>query len=245
MWEALLGAGAALAGDLLGFASAKGAAEMSSEGAERINAQNIALSREQMAFQERMSNTAHTREVADLRVAGLNPILSARLGGSSSPAGSMPNLINPQAQASELRARAGQSFGNSATKVADLASVLASTEKTRADTELSRTSEKVAREQRWNLEMDALRKSTELENLPAKLRAELSKTYADTALTKVKEQLEELSIPSAKAAAAYGEIGESFYRDKVGRALTYGSFGARSVNPMVSTAEGLRRFGRD
>lgn len=86
VWQAIAGIGSSLLGGLFG-----------SSGAKKQNKAQIQMAREQMDFQERMSNTAHQREVTDLEAAGLNPILSAKLGGASSPSGAMPNIVNEMA----------------------------------------------------------------------------------------------------------------------------------------------------
>lgn len=79
---------------------ALGGAAVSYLGANSANAANARLARDQMAFQERMSNTSYQRAVADMKKAGINPMAAFSQGGASSPPGSTASNVNPLMDAS-------------------------------------------------------------------------------------------------------------------------------------------------
>lgn len=144
-WEAFTGgAGSAVGGGLFqGFYN-----DMNRTNADHAMDRAQENAEMQMGFQKYMSNTAHQREVADLKAAGLNPVLSGTGGaGAASPPGAagggqMADVADPSSiisnamEASKLKnVLKGQEASNALLE-AQKDSVQAQAEKTRKETKL-------------------------------------------------------------------------------------------------------------
>jgi len=99
-------------------------------GSHLRNKEAKAASAKQMAFQEDMSNTSYQRGMADMKAAGLNPILAGKMGGASTPTGSTYQPENVAVNATQQYLATKQNLANIKKTEAETDKILAETKVT-------------------------------------------------------------------------------------------------------------------
>ena len=96
-------------------------------GQRQTNVSNASQAQKQMDFQASQTGTSYQRGVADMKAAGLNPMLAYSQGGASSGSGASAQM------GTVIGAGSSSAFG-AAQSLANLSNIAANTEKTNADT---------------------------------------------------------------------------------------------------------------
>lgn len=194
-----------LIGDML-----TGGAVSNLQAQNQTNAMQMQLADKQMSFQERMSNSAYQRAIADMKAAGLNPALAYEQGGASTPQGAMAQLEAP---------KPGAIGGGLAETAKSVMSLNADIKNKHSQTNLNDASVTTAKETQRNLKAKTGETKANTENLveaKKRLKNEVVQTEAEA-----RKALNEANVSDAEQKARLQMAPWSPYFEKIGEALGY------------------------
>lgn len=209
-WGAVIGGVASLAGGLLSNKSRKKEASDNRE------------------FQEDLSNTSYQRAIADLKAAGINPMMVSKLGGASTPAGNVADVqdaVTPAISSAIAAYRTG-----------------AEVEQIKANTELARTNEAVAQSQKAKLDSETAINAVMIPKIEAETRQSTSSAGFMDAQTKLSESNRDKVFAEMEKIATDMNLSAEqaeLLREQTRNALKTG----RLIEEQISS-EKLRRAGR-